>query len=93
MTNNWNAIKRKLHTVIFEADTPKGKLFDVSLIFLIILSVIAVMLNSVKPINLQYGNLLYIAEWVFTIIFTVEYILRLFPSANRLSMLLVFLVL
>jgi voltage-gated potassium channel len=77
MTNNWKAIKHKLRTIIFEADTPKGKLFDVSLIFLIVLSVIAVMLNSVKPINLQYGNLLYIAEWVFTIIFTVEYILRL----------------
>ena len=77
MTNNWKAIKHKLHTIIFEADTSKGKLFDVSLIFLIILSVIAVMLNSVKPINLHYGNLLYIAEWVFTIIFTVEYILRL----------------
>ncbi len=57
--------------------TPKGKLFDVSLIFLIILSVFAVMLNSVKPINLKYGDILYIAEWVFTIIFTVEYILRL----------------
>ena len=75
--NSWKHIKNRLHTIIFEADTPKGKLFDESLIFLIILSVIAVMLNSVKPINLQYGDLLYIAEWVFTIIFTVEYILRL----------------
>jgi len=59
MKNNWKSTKHKLHTIIFEADTPKGKLFDVSLIFLIILSVIAVMLNSVKPINLQHGNLLY----------------------------------
>jgi voltage-gated potassium channel len=75
--STWKQIKSRLHTVIFEADTPKGKLFDVSLIFLIILSVIAVMLNSVKPINITYGNLLYIAEWVFTIIFTIEYILRL----------------
>ena len=77
MPNNWKNTKHKLHTIIFEADTPKGKLFDVSLIFLIILSVFAVMLNSVKPINLKYGDILYIAEWVFTIIFTVEYILRL----------------
>jgi voltage-gated potassium channel len=77
MTNNWKNTKHKLHTIIFEADTPKGKLFDVSLIFLIILSVFAVMLNSVKPINIKYGDILYIAEWVFTIIFTIEYILRL----------------
>ncbi len=70
MTNSWKNTKHNLHTIIFEADTPKGKLFDVSLIFLIILSVFAVMLNSVKPINLKYGDILYIAEWVFTIIFT-----------------------
>ena len=75
--NDWKHIKSRLHTIIFKADTPKGKLFDITLIFLIILSVIAVMLNSVKPINITYGNLLYIAEWVFTIIFTIEYILRL----------------
>ncbi|MFC1784658.1 ion transporter [Candidatus Neomarinimicrobiota bacterium] len=75
--STWKQIKSRLHTVIFEANTPKGKLFDVSLIFLIILSVFAVMLNSVKPINITYGNLLYFTEWVFTIIFTIEYILRL----------------
>lgn len=75
--SSWDKTKNKLHTVIFEADTPKGKFFDEALIFLIVLSVIAVMMNSVKSINLQYGNLLYIAEWVFTIIFTIEYIMRL----------------
>jgi len=75
--SNWQRIKNRLHTIIFEADTPFGKLFDVSLIVLILLSVIAVMLNSVKPINIRFGDVLYIAEWCFTIIFTIEYLLRL----------------
>ena len=77
MTNNWKSIKNKLHTIIFEADTPKGKLFDIVLIIAILLSVGAVMLDSIKPINAQYGNLLHLAEWIFTILFTIEYILRL----------------
>jgi len=76
--SKWDKIQNKLHTLIFEADTPKGKFFDVILIILIVLSVIAVMLNSVKNINAQFGDVLYVAEWVFTIIFTIEYILRLF---------------
>lgn len=70
-------IRNRLHTIIFEADTPAGKLFDVVLIILIVLSVLAVMLNSVNPINLKYGQFLHIAEWCFTIIFTIEYVLRL----------------
>ncbi len=78
MTNNWKAIKHKLHTLIFEADTPKGKLFDIALIIAILLSVGAVMLDSIKPINIQYGTQLHFAEWVFTILFTIEYMLRLF---------------
>lgn len=72
-----NALRTRMHEVIFEADTPAGKLFDVVLIWTIILSVIAVMLDSGHAINLQYGRILYILEWGFTIIFTVECILRL----------------
>ncbi len=77
MKNNWKATKHKLHTIIFEADTPTGKLFDIALIIAILLSVGAVMLDSIKPINVQYGNLLHLVEWIFTILFTIEYILRL----------------
>lgn len=69
--------QHKLHEIIFEADTPAGKLFDIILIFTIALSVIAVMLDSVKKININYGNILYIAEWIFTILFTIEYFLRI----------------
>jgi voltage-gated potassium channel len=70
----WRA---KLHEVIFEADTPAGKTFDILLIICIIVSVVAVMLESVAPIRAQYGRSLDAVEWFFTILFTVEYILRL----------------
>jgi voltage-gated potassium channel len=73
-----NSLKQKIYIIIFEADTPAGKFFDVSLIISIILSVIAVMLDSIVSINAVYGDLLYFVEWVFTIIFTIEYILRLY---------------
>ncbi len=71
--NNWRV---KLHQIIYEADTPLGKLFDVILLILILLSVIFVMLESVRPIDDKYHNLLYIGEWVITIFFTFEYIAR-----------------
>ena len=75
-----NESKDKLYRIIFESDTPQGKLFDVILIVSILLSVIVVMLDSVKRINVSYGMLLYGIEWFFTILFTIEYILRLFCS-------------
>lgn len=67
----------KIHEVIFEADTPSGKFFDVLLITMILLSVLTVMLESVASIEEAHGDLIRIAEWFFTIIFTIEYILRL----------------
>ncbi len=67
----------KIHEVIFEADTPSGKFFDVLLITLILLSVLTVMLESVASIEEAHGDLIRIAEWFFTIVFTIEYILRL----------------
>lgn len=67
----------RLHEIIFEADTPEGKLFDVVLLIAIGLSVAAVSLDSVESYRLQHGRALVIAEWVFTILFTVEYVLRL----------------
>jgi voltage-gated potassium channel len=67
----------KIHEIIFEADTQQGKIFDLSLIITIIFSVLVVMLDSIAVINKQYGNILYIIEWIFTALFTTEYILRL----------------
>ncbi|MCD4688404.1 MAG: ion transporter [Desulfuromonadaceae bacterium] len=72
--NGWRTV---LHEVIFEADTPTGKGFDVLLIVSILASVAAVMLDSMGAVQLQYGQLLLVIEWVFTLLFTVEYILRL----------------
>jgi voltage-gated potassium channel len=66
-----------LHEVIYEAETPAGRAFDVALIGLILLSVVAVMLESVGAVRARYGAELYVAEWAFTILFTVEYALRL----------------
>jgi voltage-gated potassium channel len=66
-----------LFEVIFEADTPAGKWFDIVLIACILLSVATVMLDSVKGISADWGRLLYATEWFFTILFTAEYVLRL----------------
>ncbi|QNN22554.1 ion transporter [Planctomycetales bacterium ZRK34] len=72
----------KLHTVIFEADTPAGKAFDVGLLIAIVLSVICVMLDSVEDYAANYHRPLIIAEWIFTIAFTIEYVLRLICVAR-----------
>ena len=69
--------KSKLHEIIYEADTPMGKWFDIVLIFLIIISVILVMLESIKDIDAKYHNILLALEWVITIFFTIEYIARI----------------
>ena len=83
--------REKLHEIIFEADTPAGKRFDVLLIVAIFISVIAVMLDSVESIRLRHGFLLNILEWTFTIVFACEYVLRLLcvrkPKLYALSVL------
>jgi len=73
-TSNW---KSKLHEIIYEADTPKGKWFDIILFFLIIVSLILVMLESVKEIDVKYHTTLVTLEWIITISFTIEYIARI----------------
>ncbi len=67
----------RLHEVIFEADTPAGKLFDIVLIVSIALSVATVMLDSVAAVQRRHGDLLTTIEWIFTLLFSVEYLLRL----------------
>ncbi|WP_236640898.1 ion transporter [Flagellimonas alvinocaridis] len=69
--------KNKLHEIIYEADTPMGKLFDMALFFLIILSVILVMLETVKEIDERYHQILLVLEWCVTIFFSLEYIARI----------------
>ena len=69
--------RRVLHEVIFEADTPAGKGFDVLLIASILASVMAVMLDSIGSVRASYSGLLYGIEWFFTLLFSIEYLLRL----------------
>ena len=69
--------RARLHEIIFEADTPAGKLFDLVLIVSILGSVLAVMLDSVRSISQQHGQLLLTLEWGFTLLFSLEYVLRL----------------
>jgi voltage-gated potassium channel len=69
--------KEKLYEIIFEADTWEGKLFDIVLLIVILLSVTLVMLESVSSIQENYRQQLKISEWVITAIFTIEYILRI----------------
>ncbi len=71
---NWQS---RLHEIIFEAETPSGKLFDVLLIISIICSVLIVMCDSVASWQVSYGKMFFIAEWAFTILFSIEYLLRL----------------
>ena len=69
--------KQKLHEIIYEADTPMGKWFDIVLIFVILFSVLLIMLESVKQIDAEYHRTLLTLEWVVTILFTIEYIARI----------------
>jgi voltage-gated potassium channel len=71
---NW---RNTLHEIIFEADTPAGKAFDIILLILILVSTAAVILESVAEIRNTAGPFLLLVEWAITLIFTAEYILRL----------------
>ena len=72
-----NKTRQKIHDIIYEADTPEGKIFDIGLIIVIIISVILVALETVGWINNKYSKIFNIAEWIITILFTIEYILRI----------------
>lgn len=73
-------LKERLWRVVFEAETPLGKAFDIVLLWAIVISVIAVSLESVDSIRAKYGQTLKVAEWVFTILFTVSIFCGLFSS-------------
>jgi voltage-gated potassium channel len=77
--------RQRLHTIIFESDTRAGKAFDLLLLLSIVASVLVVMLDSVAAIRATYGPLLTGLEWAFTLLFTVEYILRLVSVRRPLA--------
>ena len=67
----------KLHNVVYESNTTAGKTFDIALLILIVASIAVVMLDSMPSISARYGRLFYILEWILTVLFTIEYFLRL----------------
>ncbi|MDP5094129.1 MAG: ion transporter [Polaribacter sp.] len=77
--------KSRLHEIIYEAETKEGKLFDVILLIFILASVVLVMLESVQSINEKYYTILNISEWIITVLFTIEYILRVISIKKPLS--------
>jgi len=77
--------KKQIHDIIFEADTKAGKLFDTLLFITIVFSVVVVMLNSEKEFHLKYGSLFYTIEWIITILFTLEYIFRIYAVKKPLK--------
>lgn len=82
--------QKKLHEIIFEADTFAGKAFDVALLIAILLSILAVMLESVPSVHVEYGRELRYTEWVLTIVFTVEYITRIVSIGRPLKYIISF---
>ena len=84
------ATRNKLFIIIFGTDTPLGRWFDVVLLYVILTSIFLVMLESVQSISSSYGALFYVLEWLFTIFFTIEFLLRLWISRRPLKYLFSF---
>jgi voltage-gated potassium channel len=78
-------LKEKLFIIIFEADTRAGQLFDKTLIYLILLSLVVVVIDSVDSISSKFHFSLSVLEWLFTIIFSLEYIARVYCAQNRMQ--------
>jgi voltage-gated potassium channel len=78
-------LRESLHDIIFEADTKAGKRFDIVLMILITLSVAAVLIDSMPEVHQRYGDLLLGLEWTFTILFTIEYILRIYTTRRPVN--------
>jgi voltage-gated potassium channel len=76
------AQKEQLHTIIFKSETPEGRRFDTIITWIILASIIAVMFETVTEFHRTYWWILHVAEWIFTLIFTTEYILRLYCARN-----------
>ena len=70
--------KKRLYEIIFEADTPGGRAFDLSIIVLILISILLVIIDSIAPIHAKYTVWLRGAEWLITALFLTEYLLRIY---------------
>ena len=79
-TRSNDILRKKIYIVIFKADTPAGKLFDLALLITILLSILSVFLESVAEFRNRHAGLIQTAEWIFTSLFTLEYILRVYST-------------
>jgi voltage-gated potassium channel len=84
------SLREHLYVVIFESDTPAGKLFDIVLLVVIIASVVTVMLESIGPLAHEHLQLLHGLEWIYTVLFSIEYVLRVYSARRRLRYVLSF---
>lgn len=73
-------LRRRLEIIIFHSNTAPGRWFDEALLFAILASLVVVMLDSVADIHARYDELLSLCEWTFTVLFTIEYLLRLYSA-------------
>ena len=80
MKNNW---RKELHEIVFESHSRTGKIFDIILLSMIVSSIIIVMLDSVYSLHLNYGKLFHQLEWAFTILFSLEYLIRIIVVKHR----------
>jgi voltage-gated potassium channel len=78
-------LRNSLYTIIFESNTTAGKWFDILLLWAILLSSVTVMLESVESIELQAGEFLRRVEFLFTLVFTLEYFIRIYSARNRIK--------
>lgn len=83
-------MREKIYKIIFEHDTPAGRAFDVALIVLVLGSVLAVMLETVKSFYSEYREVFFYLEWFFTVLFTIELILRLYSTDKKLKYMMSF---
>ncbi|MGL5545805.1 MAG: ion transporter [Tannerellaceae bacterium] len=78
-----NKLKDRIREIIFESNTKAGKAFDVGLLVFIFLSVILVLIDSVNSLHIKYLRIIHVTEWIITVAFTIEYILRVYSVRNR----------
>lgn len=85
LKSKYEIVRQKIYITIYGSNTRAGRLFDLMLLFIILFSVAMVMMESVKSIDLLYHDFLYYGEWVVTIFFTLEYLLRLLCNKKPLT--------
>lgn len=83
-SNQTETFREWLSRVIFETDTGGARAFDIGLLVAILVNTVLVIIETIQPINEAYGSVLYIIEWGFTILFTLEYLLRLYLAHHTI---------